>query len=327
MFRFLKTHSLATGMGLVALMALTGCQNFTSSSKSIDLEGAITVPSEYVYTAPISEKSLTREQNILTNLLMILESDAKSAEDKAELFYEVGSLYDDLGLEAMARFMLMNSIVNKPGFARPYELLGIYFFKEGRIAEACDAFDSAIELDKKKTSTYPYLNRAFVMYYTRHYKMAVDDMKVFFNSDPTDPYRMLSMYFVEEKVLGKELALKNLEQNYIKGQTAKRKDSWGDALVLYYLDKMSQKELFKDMLLVKDDEDLFQEHLCEAYYYVGKKTLEKGNDKLAYDYFKLCRSTRKYGFLEYRNAYIEMQALERKYNLLKVAPLEDNDNE
>lgn len=203
MFRFLKTHSLATGMGLVALMALTGCQNFTSSSKSIDLEGAITVPSEYVYTASISEKSLTREQNILTNLLMILESDAKSAEDKAELFYEVGSLYDDLGLEAMARFMLMNSIVNKPGFARPYELLGIYFFKEGRIAEACDAFDSAIELDKKKTSTYPYLNRAFVMYYTRHYKMAVDDMKVFFNSDPTDPYRMLSMYFVEEKFLVK----------------------------------------------------------------------------------------------------------------------------
>lgn len=326
MFRFLKTHSLATGMGLVALMALTGCQNFTSSSK-LDLEGAITVPSGYVYTASISEKSSTREQNILTNLLMILESDAKSAEDKAELFYEVGSLYDDLGLEAMARFMLMNSIVNKPGFARPYELLGIYFFKEGRIAEACDAFDSAIELDKQKTSTYPYLNRAFVMYYTRHYKMAVDDMKVFFNSDPTDPYRMLSMYFVEEKVLGKELALKNLEQNYIKGQTAKRKDSWGDALVLYYLDKMSQKELFKDMLLVKDDEDLFQEHLCEAYYYVGKKDLEKGNDKLAYDYFKLCRSTRKYGFLEYRNAYIEMQALERKYNLLKVAPLEDNDNE
>lgn len=327
MFRFLKTHSLATGMGLVALMALTGCQNFTSSSKSIDLEGAITVPSEYVYTASISEKSLTREQNILTNLLMILESDAKSAEDKAELFYEVGSLYDDLGLEAMARFMLMNSIVNKPGFARPYELLGIYFFKEGRIAEACDAFDSAIELDKKKTSTYPYLNRAFVMYYTRHYKMAVDDMNVFFNSDPTDPYRMLSMYFVEEKVIGQKKALKNLEQNYIKGQTAKRKDSWGDALVLYYLDKMSQKELFKDMLLVKDDEDLFQEHLCEAYYYVGKKALEKGNDKLAYDYFKLCRSTRKYGFLEYRNAYIEMQALERKYNLLKVAPLEDNDNE
>ena len=37
MFRFLKTHSLATGMGLVALMALTGCQNFTSSSK-LDLE-------------------------------------------------------------------------------------------------------------------------------------------------------------------------------------------------------------------------------------------------------------------------------------------------
>ena len=155
MFRFLKTHSLATGMGLVALMALTGCQNFTSSSK-LDLEGAITVPSEYVYTASISEKSSTREQNILTNLLMILESDAKSAEDKAELFYEVGSIYDDLGLEAMARFMLMNSIVSKPGFARPYELLGIYFFKEGRIAEACDAFDSAIELDKKKTSTYPY---------------------------------------------------------------------------------------------------------------------------------------------------------------------------
>ena len=225
MFRILKTHSLATGMGLVALMALTGCQNFLSSG-SAALDGPISVPSEYIYTASVSEKSLTREQSFLTNLLMILESDARSAEDKAELFYEVGSIYDDLGLEAMARFMLMNSIVNRPGFARPYELLGIYFFKEGRIAEACDAFDSAIELDKKKSSTYPYLNRSFVMYYTRHYKMAVEDMRVFFNSDPTDPYRMLSMYFVEAKTLGREQALKNLEQHFIKGQTAKRKNSW-----------------------------------------------------------------------------------------------------
>lgn len=326
MFSFFKTHSLATGVGLVALIAITGCQSFFSSGSSA-LDGAVSVPSEYVYTASVSEKSLAREQSILTNLLMLLESDVKSAEDKAELFYELGSVYDDLGLETMARFMLMNAIVNKPGFARPYELLGIYFFKEGRIAEACDAFDAAIELDSRKTSTYPYLNRAFVMYYTHRYKMAVDDMKVFFNSDPTDPYRMLSLYFVDAKVSGKDQALKNLEHHFINGQTVKRKNSWGDALVLYYLGKMSQKELFKTMLEVRDDEDLFQEQLCEAYYYVGKKVLENGEDKLAYDYFRLCRATRKYGFLEYRNSYIEMQALERKYNILKVAPLEDSDSE
>jgi len=76
-------------------------------------------------------------------------------------------------------------------------------------------------------------------------------------------------------------------------------------------------ELFTEIKKVKDNDDLFQEHLCEAYFYVGKYELLKGNDKLAYDYFNLCEAARKYGFLEHRLARHEIDALQRKYNIKK----------
>jgi hypothetical protein len=48
---------------------------------------------------------------------------------------------------------------------------------------------------------------------------------------------------------------------------------------------------------------------------LAKKALFDGNDKLGYDYFSLCRNTRKYNFLEYRNALNEQKVLLKKYNL------------
>lgn len=309
MFDFLKTHTLTAGVGLLAFTALTGCTSLDGA-----LSGPVSVPENHVYTCHISERSHAHEQNLLTNLLMVLENESHSQEDKAELFYEIGCVYDDLGLESMARFMLMNAIVNKPGYARPYELLGIYFMKEGRVSEASEAFDSAIELDTQH-SPYPYLNRAYLLYYTGRYAQALEDMQIFFDSDPFDPYRMLSLYTIQSKVTGKKEALKVLEKRFDAYQKTRLKKVWGDNLVKVYLGRMSADELFLDILKVQNDDDLFQEHLCEAYYYVGKLELEKGNDKLAYDYFNLCLATDKYAFLEYRNSYHEVKALKRKYDM------------
>ncbi|MGN1280490.1 MAG: hypothetical protein ACI4UM_01105 [Succinivibrio sp.] len=319
MFDFFKTHSLLAGVGLLAFVSLTGC-----SSVNDDLKGPISVPKNHIFTSHISEKSLAHEQNLLTNLLMVLENESHSQEDKAELFYEIGAVYDDLGLESLARFMLMNAIVNKPGSPRPYELLGIYFLKEGRISEASEAFDSAIELDTQKHSPYPYLNRAFLLYYTGRYAQALEDMMIFFDSDPYDPYRMLSLYTVQSKVIGRQQALDVLEKRFDAYQRTKLKKSWADNIIKVYLGRMSVDELFEDISKVQNDDDLFQEHLCEAYYYVGKLELEKGNDKLAYDYFKLCRSTDKYGFLEYRNAYHEIRALNKKYDMATVISVQED---
>ena len=51
------------------------------------------------------------------------------------------------------------------------------------------------------------------------------------------------------------------------------------------------------------------EMLCEAYFYLGKYKQEQGDLTSAFDYFRLCTSTRVYGFLEYRYAFFELEAL------------------
>ena len=88
---------------------------------------------------------------------------------------------------------------------------------------------------------------------------------------------------------------------------------------------IEHEELFEKILEDKNRGDLMQEHLCEAYYYLGKQALKMGKDKLAYDYFKLSRATDKYNFLEYRNSYLEMRSLEKKYNLLAPYSAEERE--
>ena len=323
MFNHLKSYCLTLGIGLLTLTLTIGCSS--TSSLHNELSGPISVPSYQIYYSKASAKTLSREQNLLTNLLLVLESDAKSPEDKAEVFYELATVYDELGLENLARFMLMNSIVNKPGFYKPYELLGIYFLKEGRVADACDAFDSAIFLGKDKTYAYPYLNRAFAMYYSKHYKLALEDMMYFYREDPADTYRLINLYFIELKTLDKQTAFDNLNRRFEELQAKSKKKIWGEILVKLCLNQISEKELFEDIVSYQNDDDLFQEHLCEAYFYIGKLKLEQGLDKLAFDYFSLCRQTRKYGFLEYRNAYLEQHELEKKYSPLVLYDEIDDD--
>lgn len=315
MIKYFKTHILATGLGLVALCSLTSCANF-GVGNNVDFKGPITVPQEFIYTSSTPKKSFEREQALVVNATLSMDSDKRSIDEKAELFYALGTVYDDLGLEGMARYMMMNAIVQRPGFARPYELLGIYFFQEGRVADACDALASAIELDDPENRSYfPYLNRAFIMYYTGRYNLALEDMREFYDDNPFDPYRLLSMYIVEREAIGEKQAHDNLKRNFDKLLSAHKEEQFGHDVVRFYLGKISEKDLMDKILQVRDDEAAFQDRLCEGYYYLGKKALFDGNDKLGYDYFSLCRNTRKYNFLEYRNALNEQKVLLKKYNL------------
>ena len=153
------------------------------------------------------------------------------------------------------------------------------------------------------------------MYYTGRYKLALEDMREFYDDNPFDPYRLLSMYIVEREAIGEKQAHDNLKRNFDKLLSAHKEEQFGHDVVRFYLGKISEKDLMDKILQVRDDEAAFQDRLCEGYYYLGKKALFDGNDKLGYDYFSLCRNTRKYNFLEYRNALNEQKVLLKKYNL------------
>lgn len=284
----------------------------------------MSVPSKFIFFPNPSQEQLAKEQNAITSLMVTLDSQAKTSQEKSELFYNIGAIYDDLGMETMARFMYMNSVVQNPNYYRPYEVLGPYFYRDGKVGDAVDSLDAALTLNKAKDDPYIYLHRGIIMYYTGHYKYAFEDMMEFYKAEPDDPYKMMCLYFASEKYHGREFADNLLKSYYVDLHKLKSKalENWGFNFIKLYLNKMTEDEIFADIQKVKADDDLFQEHLCEAYYYIGQLKRLQGNDKLAYDYFKLCQAAKKFGFLEHRLAIYEMQQLEKKYKIKRAVSVD-----
>ena len=300
----------------LSIALITGCQNISQSSdhsQKVNLLGQFSVPANEILLSLPSERLNEQDQAIILRLSMMLDTQAKTKKDRSEIFYELGIVYDRLGLEATARSMFMNALVENPSFAAPYNFVGIYFAKDGRFQDACDAFDSALELNPKET--YIYFNRALVLHYANRDILALDDLRTFLQSDPNDPYRLLWMYIVEHKVLGKSQAQKLLRGRLSQIPKKTVEENWGFNLVKLYLNELDETVFWEQVKGYREDLEAYTDHLCEAYFYLAKLHLLQGLDKLAYDEFHLASATRRFGFLEYRYALIEINALEKRYKL------------
>ena len=207
-----KSKALVSSL-LLSFILLEGCisnnEEQAPVTQKVDLTGPFSVPPSEILLPLASERLIEQDQAIIVKLSMMLDTQAKTKGDRAEIFYELGIVYDRLGLEATARTMFMNALVESPTFAAPYNFVGIYFAKDGRFQDALDAFDSALELNPKES--YIYFNRAIVLHYAHRDVLALDDLLTFYKSDPNDPYRLLWMYIVERGALGADKALSNLE--------------------------------------------------------------------------------------------------------------------
>lgn len=315
----LRAHRLAAGLGLVfSILLLNACSVLGGNSlesEKIDLQGPFSVPSEYILLPEPSIESTERDQIILMKLSELLETKATTNKDRAEIFYELGIVYDRLGLEGTARTMFSNSLAEKADFAAPYNFVGIYFSSDGRYQEACDAFGAAEELNPK--DYYVNFNRGITLYYAGRYKLAVADMLLFYNNNKNDPYIMLWLYMAECGLENSFYAKTKLMERYKDASDKAKEDNWGFNIVRLYLGTLSEHKFFEGTKTYRDKPDLMAEHLCEGYFYLGKLKQLDGQDKLAYDYNLLALSTHRYGFLEYRYAHQEIRFLERKYNVRK----------
>lgn len=293
-------------------MLLGACTNLQTGGQY--LTGPFAVPSEYILLPnPLTASKSTQDQAIILKLSELLDTKARTAKERAELFYELGIVYDRLGLEATARSMFSNAIAQKPDYAAPYNFAGIYFLSDGRYQDACEAFNASLELNSQ--DHYVNFNRGIAQYYAGRFKQAVSDMLVFYGKQPEDPYILLWLYLSEAKLAGQDYALNNLKIRYQSvGKTALR-EQWGFNLIKLYLGTLSEQSFFAGTSSFRDKPDLFCEHLCEGYFYLAKLKELAGDDKLAYDYFKLAMATQRYGFLEYRYASTEAVKLEKKYGL------------
>ena len=243
-----------------------------------------------------------QQEVILARMEQILASRAITDDERAQLLYERGVLYDSLGLRALARNDFSQALAIRPDMPEVFNYLGIYLTQAGSFDAAYEAFDSVLELDP--TYNYAHLNRGIALYYGGRYKLAQDDLLAFYQDDPNDPFRSLWLY-LDEREMDVDKAKVALQQRYDKAA----KDQWGWNIVEFYLDDISEKTLMERLKADATDNTSLAEHLSETNFYLGKHYLSLGEKDDAKALFKLAVANNVNNFVEHRYALLELALL------------------
>ncbi|MGU0055685.1 lipoprotein NlpI [Enterobacter hormaechei] len=209
-----------------------------------------------------------QQEVILARMEQILASRALTDDERAQLLYERGVLYDSLGLRALARNDFSQALAIRPDMPEVFNYLGIYLTQAGNFDAAYEAFDSVLELDP--TYNYAHLNRGIALYYGGRDKLAQDDLLAFYQDDPNDPFRSLWLYIVEQKLDEKqarstETALREIGQGTV-----------GMEHCRVHLGNISEATLMERLKADATDNTSLAEHLSETNFYLGKYYLSLG---------------------------------------------------
>jgi len=279
------------------LLLISGCQSVPKHTTSAALNYKagllpISIPVQIRYQD---------EVNLLRLNKLLGEKEGFSNQERSQMFYERGLIYDRMGLAAHSRYDLNQSIIANPNFAPAYNILGLYMLLSRSYEEAFEAFDSSLELDS--TMDYTYLHRAVGLYQIERYQLAQSDIEKFYSLDPTDPYRVLWRYIITSKIDPKKAysTLKN---------TLRDKDDnrYAWSIVDVIAGRVSENQFLKALANAEYDNQGLAQRLCEAYFYLGQWHKLLGDDNKATYYFKLTTTTNIHDFVEYKYALIELAA-------------------
>jgi lipoprotein NlpI len=247
---------------------------------------------------PRSEMAIARYNQILT-------STALSQDDKAELHFQRGMLYDSVGLSGLAQFDYNQAIQLKPDLAEAYNSLGIHYVQQSEFIQAYDAFDSTLEINPDYH--FAFLNRGIALYYGGRAELAIKDLDTFAKEDISDPFRALWAYFANYEVS------KEQGETFLAGvRPTLYNDHWATSIVDMYLGLKSENDVLNSLLNGVKSQRGLTDRLCEAYFYLGKYHQQRGNSGIASNYFKLALSTNVYDYVEHRYARLELYRLRQR---------------
>ena len=313
---------------------LSGC-SLNQSNASIDsslapnaiefdppLNSTFSIDQDEIFLVTPNTKEREESQVMLTYLTKLLSDSSATSEQRAQIFYQLGILYDRLGLEAMARSMFMSALVEVPDYAPAYNFLGIYLTGAERFAEAYDAYDAVLELSPE--DEYAHFNRGIALYYGNRPQLGIPDLEFFYEKNKDDPFRSLWIYILERDVDSPELALQHLKERRAKIDP---EVPWGLEVLDYYLGQCDDQDVIESIRSAKIDNEERARRLCEAYFYLGKQADYEGDYKRAYDLYHLCITTGVTSYLEYRYAQLEIARYQRMEQVAKAEALANRQQE
>lgn len=253
-----------------------------------------------------------RSQMALARYSQILAQVELDNTQRADLLYQRGMLYDSVGLDGLAQFDFTMALKLRPDMAEAYNFMGIHHTQNMEFIQAYEAFDATLDIDPDHD--FAFLNRGIALYYGGRPELAVDDLNRFYHRDESDPYRAVWAYLAESAVDTAKAQLTLRES-----RAKLKQDNWAIALVDLYLGDISERQLLSGLLAGVRSQQELANRLCEAYFYLGKYHMAKGQKGVASNYFKLSLSTNVYEFVEHRYARLELDLLREK--TLEDAPV------
>lgn len=246
-----------------------------------------------------------QSQRAIAQLNQFVLNSKLSEEERAQMFFRRGLLYDSVGLHALAFYDFTQAIRLQPDIPGVYNSLGIQHTLRGDFIEAYEAFDSTLEIDPEYH--FAYLNRALASYYDKRYELSLNDINQFYAEDKTDTYRILWRYLIQFQ-LDPEAAQAAL----LEARADVNKDAWTLRLIDFYLGNITQSALLNDLLLGLENQKQLSERLCEVYFYLGKYYADRAQPAVAKNFFKLALATNVFEFVEHRYARLELSLLNKK---------------
>jgi lipoprotein NlpI len=225
--------------------------------------------------------------------------------ERAEVLFQRGVAYDSLGLISLARRDYAEALSINPALAEAYNSLGVLYIQAGMHMLAYEAFDSTLEINPQYD--FALLNRGIALYYGGRASLAVKDTSAYLQLDPSDPFRLLWHYIVYAKNNSEEQAMDMLS----KARVALASDNWASSLVDYYLGNIDEGGVISALLNGVTSQSQLNYRLCEAYFYLGKYNVNKGNSIKAANYFKLSLGTNVYEYVEHKYARLELDKVRK----------------
>ena len=305
MHSFIKIVIFSSIIGVTILTQ--GCVATNGVNKS---SGSAVMMNNLVIAEPLpinykSEISIARLSEVINRVKI-------TDEQRAQLFYDRGVLYDSVGLRSLARLDFSHALQLKSTLVDAYNFLGIHYTQLQEFSQAYEQFDSALDLAPEHE--YAYLNRGIALYYGSRPELAVLDFNDFHNKQQDDPYRLLWLYLTEHEI-DADKAKKSLKTraSFVDERT------WAKKIIYLYLGELSQQAFISSLTKnVRSNREL-TDRLCEAYFYLGKFNQILGKHNAAANFFKLSLSTNVYEFVEHRYAKLELDLM----RTTKVAGAQD----
>lgn len=279
---------------LSTVFSLAACQSTSNQTASAALTQFPVIPPKQI--------PLKYEQELAQ--LNVLLAGFDSEEDKQAYFlYRRAVRYDQIGLHRLAERDFATVIKLVPQFADAYLHLGIYALSRLDFESAYQHFDSVIEL--APDNNWVYLNRGIALYYGARYDLALQDFDYFEKAEPSELYvilwKFLAMQQQDPKQANQYLneALKSFD-----------KGVWVAKLANALVGKISATELLNEISVHTQDKDGFADLLCEAYFYLGKRMQQIGEQESARIFFTLATTPNVTEMVEHRLALLELRLMQ-----------------